>query len=95
MKIDPTMMEAFRAGEAAGAAGAGHRDNPHYYTSCMSDAWEIGRRLTVTARMGEIAQIVGLSSRGLTCKGVDGSQFKWRVSYIPSTQGHEIWRARA
>ena len=95
MKIDQQMLEAFEAGKAHGAAGGHSRDNPHYYTSSTSDAWEMGRRLVVTSRIGEIAQILGLSTRGLTAKDAEGRQFRWRVSYIPSTQGHEIWRARA
>ena len=28
-------------------------------------------------------------------KDAEGRQFRWRVSYVPCTQGHEIWRARA
>ena len=95
MKIDANMMRGFREGEAAGGAGAHYRDNPYFYTSAMSDAWEMGRRLVVTRARLDIAQIVGLSTRGLTCVGADGRRFKWRVSYIPSTQGHDIYRAAA
>lgn len=95
MKIDKDMLGAFEAGKAHGAAGGHSRDNPYLYTSAMSDAWEMGRRLVVNSRLQDIGTIVGLSTRGLTYRDREGRQFRWRVSYVPSTQGHEIWRAVA
>ena len=85
MKIDANMMRGFREGEAAGGAGAHYRDNPYFYTSAMSDAWEMGRRLVVTRARLDIAQIVGLSTRGLTCGGARARTLPSRSTRPPST----------
>ena len=91
MKIDPQMLEAFEKGKLAGDAGEHQRLNPYYYTSALSDAWEIGRALASTRRILDVKRILGLSRRGLTVEVESGLHRVWHVSYIKCTGSHEVW----
>lgn len=96
MRIDKDLLGAYEAGRAGAAAGANYRDNPHYYTSSMSDAWETGRALAATGRIAEVGEVLGFSTRGLVYRHAQtGARYRWRVSYVYATQGHDVWRASA
>lgn len=98
MTLNKDLLAAFEAGAKAGSEGANRHDNPHLYTSDMSDAWAMGYQLEVSRRMIDVraCKIVGFSRRGMTIVEPNGGRrFRWRVSYVPCTQGHEIWRAAA
>lgn len=93
-KIDPALLDAYRDGQCAGAAGADYRTNPYYYTSAMSDAWALGHWLAET-RESKIGPIVGLNTRGLVYEGQNGARYRWFVGYIPCTAGHSFGRVVA
>ena len=97
MKIDQDLLRAMNEGSQAGVDGADYPRQP-----LLLHVRDVGRMgasatwLTMTGKLGEMVRIVGFSSRGLVGKSANGyPQFRWRVSCVPCTQGHDIWRAAA